>query len=147
VRALLDINVLLALLDADHVDHSTARTWLSAEIQLGWSSCALTQNGFVRIISQPRYPSPVPVAEAIRRLRRATNTEHHEFWPCGASLLDPALIDRQRLHGPRQVTNAYLLALAALYGGRLVTFDRTIPLPAVPLANEENLVVLGDRPS
>jgi hypothetical protein len=63
VRALLDINVLLALLDADHVDHSTARAWLSAEIETGWSSCALTQNGFVRIISQPRYPNPVPVAE------------------------------------------------------------------------------------
>ncbi len=34
--------------------------------------CALTQNGFVRIISQPKYPSPVSPFEAVERLRRAT---------------------------------------------------------------------------
>lgn len=47
MRALLDINVLLALLDADHVDHPRARRWLISEIAGGWSSCAVTQNGFV----------------------------------------------------------------------------------------------------
>lgn len=82
MRALLDINVLLALLDADHVDHQRAREWISGEIQHGWASCALTQNGFVRVISQPKYPSPVSPFEAVERLRRATSTEHHEFWPC-----------------------------------------------------------------
>jgi hypothetical protein len=45
------------------------------------------------------------------------------------------------------VTDAYLLALAALHGGRFVTFDRAISRSAVPRAHEENLVVLGDRPS
>lgn len=142
MRALLDVNVLLALLDADHVDHATARAWLSAEIQRGWSSCALTQNGFVRVISQPRYPSPVPPAEAIRRLRRATATEHHAFWDCRLSLLDPQIVDPTRIHGPRAVTDAYLLALAAAHGGRFVTFDRTVPLRAVAGAGEDNLVVL-----
>lgn len=57
MRALLDINVLLALLDADHLDHQRAQEWISEEIQHGWASCALTQNGFVRIISQPKYPA------------------------------------------------------------------------------------------
>jgi len=55
MRALLDINVLLALLDADHIDHQRAQEWISGEIQHGWASCALTQNGFVRILSQLRY--------------------------------------------------------------------------------------------
>ncbi len=143
MRALLDINVLLALLDGDHVDHPRARAWLESEIDQGWSSCALTQNGFVRIISQPRYPSPVPPAEAVRRLRRATRSEHHEFWPCALSLLDERLIDPTRLHGPRQVTDAYLLALAVSKGGRFVTFDGSVPLSAVHGAGDTNLKVVG----
>lgn len=141
-RALLDINVLLALLDSDHVDHRRARDWIGAEIDAGWASCAITQNGFVRIISQPRYPSPVPPGQAVERLARATDTEHHEFWPCAVSLVDPRVVDRNRLHGPRQVTDAYLLALAAARNGRFVTFDRGIPLDAVPGADETNLLVL-----
>lgn len=60
MRALLDVDVLLALLDADHVDHRRAREWLGAEIAHGWASCAVTQNGFVHVLSQPRHPSPVP---------------------------------------------------------------------------------------
>jgi len=44
MRALLDVNVLLALLDVDHVDHRRAEEWISEEIQHGWASCALTEN-------------------------------------------------------------------------------------------------------
>jgi len=142
MRALLDINVLLALLDADHVEHGSARAWLEREIPAGWASCAITQNGFVRVISQPRYPSPVPAAEAIRRLELATRTDRHAFWPCDLSLLDDESIDRTRVHGPRQVTDVYLLALAVAKGGRFVTFDRTVPLSAVVGARQEHLVVL-----
>ena len=142
MRALLDVNVLLALLDADHLDHGVARAWLSSEIEHGWASCALTQNGFVRIISQPRYPSPLPPTEAIRRLQLATDTEHHEFWDCRLSLLDPGIFDPTRIHGPRQVTDAYLLALASNYRGRFVTFDRSVPLDAVRGVDEADLVVL-----
>jgi toxin-antitoxin system PIN domain toxin len=142
MRALLDVNVLLALLDADHLDHARARTWVGAEIAFGWASCALTENGFVRVISQPRYPSPVTPAEAIGRLERATRTEHHEFWPCDVSCLDSSRLERGRVHGPRQLTDVYLLALAVAHGGRLVSFDRSIPLDAVPGATAASLVVL-----
>ena len=141
MRALLDVNVLLALLDADHTGHRRARAWLDAEIGRGWASCAITQNGLVRILSQPQYPSPVPVAEAAARLARATGTEHHAFWPCDLSLLD-ASVDRRRVHGPRQVTDVYLLALAVHHGGRFATFDGRIPLEAVPGASSEHLVVV-----
>ena len=142
MRALLDVNVLLALFDTDHVDHGRAREWLAAEISCGWASCALTQNGFVRIISQPRYPSPIPPTEAMERLYKATENEHHSFWTCGISVLDATRVDRQKVHGPRQVTDVYLLALAVSQGGRFVTFDRSIPLEAVQGAEIENLIVL-----
>ncbi|HEY0783378.1 MAG TPA: type II toxin-antitoxin system VapC family toxin [Thermoanaerobaculia bacterium] len=142
MRALLDVNVLLALLDADHVDHPRAQQWLTQEIQHGWASCALTQNGFIRVVSQPRYPSPVSPSEAAERLRRATQTEHHDFWPCSISFLDDRRIDSSRVHGPRQVTDVYLLALAVEHGGRFVTFDRSIPLTAAPGATPEHLIVV-----
>ena len=142
MRALLDVNVLIALLDADHIEHVTARAWLEREIDTGWASCPITDNGFVRILSQPRYPSPVPPAEAIRRLEQAKRTAQHEFWPCDASLLDGRLVDATRLHSARQVTDVYLLALAVAKGGRFVTFDRSIPLSAVFGAQRHQLVVL-----
>ena len=141
-RALLDVNVLLALLDADHVDHLRARWWLEADIDDGWASCAITQNGFVRIVSQPRYPSPISPAQALDLLGHACATPHHEFWPCAVSLLDTNTVDRERIHGPRQVTDAYLLALAVQHEGRFVTFDRSIVRSAVPRAAADHLVVL-----
>lgn len=140
--ALLDVNVLLALLDADHVDHARSRRWLETEIDDGWASCPITQNGFVRIVSQPRYPSPIPPAQALDLLGHACATPHHQFWPCDVSVLDPAAVDRERVHGPRQVTDAYLLALAVEHGGRFVTFDRSIVRSAVPRATPGHLVVL-----
>jgi toxin-antitoxin system PIN domain toxin len=141
-RVLLDINVLLALLDSDHVDHQRARRWLPGILDSGWASCPITQNGFVRIISQPRYPSPVPPAHAAELLEQATATAWHEFWPCDVSFLDPAVVDRTRVHGPRQVTDAYLLALATAHGGRFATFDRSVVLSAVPAATAANLLVV-----
>jgi len=142
MRALLDVNVLLALFDRDHVDHDRARDWLDQEIEHGWASCSLTQNGFVRILSQPRYPSPVPPAEAMRRLRRATTTSHHEYWASSISILDEGRVDPTHVLGHRQVTDVFLLALAVAHGGRLVTFDGTIPREAVRGAGPEQLVAL-----
>jgi hypothetical protein len=142
VRALLDVNVLVALLDSDHADHARARSWLGSQIAHGWASCAITQNGFVRMVCQPRYPSPIATAVASTLLYDATRTRHHVFWPCDFSLLDESAVDRLRIHGPRQVTDVYLLALAVRNGGRLVTFDRSIPLSAAVGARSEHLVVL-----
>jgi toxin-antitoxin system PIN domain toxin len=141
-RALLDVNVLLALFDSDHVDHARAHEWLDGQIDAGWASCAVTENGFVRIISQPRYPSPVAPTEAIDLLERASADAHHEFWPCDVSLLDATVVDGSRLHSPRQVTDAYLLALARAHDGRFVTFDRSVALESVHGARDDHLTVL-----
>jgi toxin-antitoxin system PIN domain toxin len=142
VRALLDINVLVALLDADHVHHLSARAWFEREIDQGWASCAITQNGVIRVMSLPRYPNAVTTAEAADRLHSATSDPHHAYWPCSISLLDGGAVDRSFLHGPRQITDVYLLALAVVNDGRFVTFDDGIPIAAVPAAGEDHLVVL-----
>ena len=141
MRALLDINVLVALLDRDHVVHEAGRRWFEREVGHGWASCAVTQNGVIRILSQPSYPSPVSTGRATRLLATAT-AAHHEYWHSDVSILDEGIFDHSRIHGPRQLTDVYLLGLAAHHGGRLVTFDRTVALAAVRSAKSHNLVVL-----
>ncbi len=141
-RALLDINVLLALLDQTHIDHSRARVWLESNIEHGWASCPLTQNGFVRVISQPRYPSSVTPNQAMSLLAGATATEHHAFWADTVSILDEQIVVRSHILGPRHLTDAYLLALATSQGGRFVTFDRAVPAKAVRGATPANLAVI-----
>lgn len=142
MRALLDINVLIALLDVDHLHHGRAREWLQENAVAGWSSCPLTQNGCVRIMSQPRYPNPLSTSAVAQRLRRATEQTIHEFWPADVSLLAAGLFDCSRIHGPRQVTDVYLLGLAARRHGRFVTFDGSVPTSAINDLGQEHLLVL-----
>lgn len=142
MRSLLDVNVLLALFDRDHVDHERARSWLDMEIEHGWASCAITQNGFVRIISRPRYPNPITPNHAVDLLRRATRARHHRFWTGAVSIVDPAVVDPSRVHSSKHVTDAYLLALAVANSGRFVTFDQSIALTTVPGAKPEHLIVV-----
>jgi toxin-antitoxin system PIN domain toxin len=141
MRALLDVNVLIALFDPDHVSHAQAFRWME-ENGKAWATCPITQNGFLRVMSQPGYPNHAPVDVLTARLRQATGHKAHEFWPDTASALDDSLVDTRRIHGPRQLTDVYLLALASSCGGRLVTFDKSIPLDAVPGAQKKHLVVL-----
>ena len=142
MRALLDVNVLIALLDEDHVHHAAASQWLSANLAAGWASCPITQKGCVRILSQSGYPNPLPAPQVIERLREAAGTAHHTFWPDDVSLLDGKRLDAARVLGPKQVTDTYLLALAVAHKGRFVSFDRGIALAAVPGAKPQHLVVL-----
>jgi uncharacterized protein len=141
-RALLDVNVLIALLDADHIHHARAATWLSENIAAGWASCAITQNGCVRIMSQPGYPNALPAARVAQRLREATETEFHQFVPGDISLLAPRHFNTEQLIGHRQVTDAYLLGLAVNQGLRVVTFDGVMPLRVVRGANGGHVIAL-----
>lgn len=142
MRALLDINVLIALLDMDHVHHARARRWLVEHEGSGWASCPLTQNGCVRIMSQPAYPNPLPTSAVMDRLAVAAAHPGHEFWAADISLLDEAIADRSRIHGPRQVTALYLLALAVRHGGSLATFDAGLSLNSVRGAGRKHLVTV-----
>ena len=82
------------------------------------------------------------MTEVVERLRAATATQAHEFWADDVSVLDEAVVDPTRVHGPKQLTDVYLLALAVRHGGRLVTFDVGISLSAVLGARPEHLVRL-----
>jgi len=142
VRALLDVNVLLALFDPDHPHHAAADLWRTEAYAEGWASCPLTQNGFIRIISARSYRRPLPIGEAIQLLQWQLVKPGHVFWPDDISLGDPTLFDHGHLLGPNQITDAFLLALAVKNGGRLVTFDQSIALGAVRQAEPRHLVTL-----
>lgn len=142
MRALLDVNVLIALLDSDHLHHARAMAWLQENIQPGWASCPLTENGCIRIMSQPGYPNPLPAGAIAERLATASATSHHVFWPDAVSILDGGRIAWTAVLSSRQVSDVYLLALAVQQGGRLVTLDRGVPLQAVPAAAARDLVVI-----
>ena len=143
MRALLDVNVLIALLDAGHLHHRLSTNWLTAHIKQGWASCPLTQNGCIRIFSNPAYPNAVPASQIAQRLAEAAQHPAHSFWPDSISLLEPDRLAWDRLLSGRQVTDAYLLALAVEQGGRLITLDRGVPLAAVRGAQSQHLVVLS----
>jgi toxin-antitoxin system PIN domain toxin len=142
MRALLDVNVLLALMDRDHVHHGAALQWWRSDRAHGWASCPLTQNGFVRISCQGDFPGRPTVAQAIDHLGRQISESDHVFWPDDVSLAEEGRFDRSRLLGRNQITDAYLLALAVKNGGRLVTFDRGVSLRAVRGAEARHLTVL-----
>ena len=139
---MLDINVLIALLDSAHPGHAAASYWFDRHYTYGWLTCPLTQNGCIRILSQPSYPRPLSVAAAIERIRAAASTEYHLFIPDDVSLLDTARVDPLRLSGYRQLTDAYLLAMAVAHDARLVTLDTRIPLAPVHGADETHLVMI-----
>jgi toxin-antitoxin system PIN domain toxin len=144
VRALLDVNVIIALLDADHVLHDRAHRWWAQHDRTGWASCPLTENGVVRVMSNPSYSSNAtfPPGDLIARLQTFASHTDHEFWPDDVSIRDDEVFHAGRIHGSRQVTDLYLLALAVRRSGRLATFDRSIPLSAVAEARTRHLTVV-----
>ncbi|MGI9303023.1 MAG: TA system VapC family ribonuclease toxin [Gammaproteobacteria bacterium] len=142
MRALFDVNVLIALFDPAHVHHERAHQWLEVSKESGWATCPVTQNGCVRILSQPRYPNAISVPEAIGRLGDATSQPQHEFWHDDVSIVDAGLFSADRILSARQLTDLYLLALAIAHQGRLITFDKGIPLIAVTGARTAHLVIL-----
>jgi uncharacterized protein len=142
MRALLDVNVLIALLDAGHVHHAAASAWLDANIEQGWASCPITQNGCLRIMSADAYPRRQPLAEVTQRLREATAMYFHQFWPDDISVLDAGRLEQDRWLSSRQITDAYLLALAVQRDGVFVTLDRGVDRSLVRGAESKHLVVI-----
>jgi len=146
MRALLDVNVIIALLDSGHVMHRAASLWLAKHQEQGWATTPITENGVVRIMSQPAYPNHRPAAQVAERLAEACEHASHQFWPEAVSLLKPGLIDWHRLLGPRQITDCYLLALAVAQGGRLVSFDQRITVDLVRGARDQHVSLIEMPP-
>jgi len=124
---LLDINLLVALAWPTHIHHEAAHRWFAAERRRGWATCPLSQSGFVRVLSTPRFsPDALTPAEAFDVLSKVVHMEGHVFWPDDTALAGSRFLSPAKLLGPRQVTDAHLLAITLRHGGRLATFDRGV---------------------
>lgn len=115
MTTLLDSNVLIALVVADHVHHSAAEAWL-VQVPQRFATCPITQGSLVRLLL--RKGQSTGLAHAL--LAALSEDRRHEFWPDTLSYLDVPLTG---VVGHRQVTDAYLAQLARTRGGRLATFD------------------------
>ena len=98
--ALLDVNVLVALFDPDHIHHDLAHDWFADNRSQGWATCPLTENGFVRVLANPAYGGPVARAsELLSRLGMFCRAEDHQFWPDVVSLRDETRFDPAMMTG------------------------------------------------
>lgn len=141
--ALLDVNVLVALFFPDHVHHDLAHDWFADHREYGWATCPLTENGLIRVAcQQPSGDAILRPADVVDRLKRFCADKHHRAWTDTVSLTDAALFAPQFIRGHRQLTDVYLLGLATKMGGRLATFDRTIPVKTVRGATAETLQII-----
>jgi uncharacterized protein len=136
---LLDVNVLIALTDEGHVDHSIMMKWFATP-GLNWGLCAFSEAGFLRIAANPS-AGKLTVEEATYILATLVKLPGYRFWPITAGWASLAAPFAERVLGHQQITDAYLLGLAIKENGVLVTLDKAIRYMAGPRYSK-NLLVL-----
>ncbi len=145
MRALLDVNVWIALIDPAHPHHDIAQSWFGAYSD-GFASCPIVQNGVLRIMASPSYDSgddgPFSYPMLFNLYKTSIDNVNHQFWGDKVSLLDATYFNHDTIHSHKQLTDIYLLGLAVAHGGCLVTFDRHIALSNVVGASKRHLIVL-----
>jgi toxin-antitoxin system PIN domain toxin len=117
VSALLaDGNVLVALTVVDHVHHRAASEWFE-EAEPRLATCPITQGTLLRFLIREGQSA----LDAMAVLDGIRSQEWHEFW---ADSIPYESSQVAGVMGHRQVTDAYLVALARHHGGTLATLDR-----------------------
>ncbi len=120
MTTLFDANVLIALVVVEHAHHERARSWFGAHADQ-FATCPVTQGALLRHLLR----SGADLTEAADVLGSVTSSARHEFWPDDLGCGD---VDLRGVVGHRQVTDAYLAALARARNGRLATLDRGLAL-------------------
>lgn len=143
---LLDVNVLIALIDSNHVAHDAAHEWFEETGHADWATCPLVENGVMRIVGHHRYPgspgSPGGVATILNAMRGLSG---HQFWSDDLSLLTSELVDSRRILISAHVTDTYLLALAKSKGAFLASLDRRMSVAAVAGGRQVLHLIGGDQ--
>ncbi len=129
--ALLDINVLIALVDTKHIHDASASRFFQQTQPHGWATCPITENGALLILGRPgANHGPDSPTSARILLRSLLASPGHQFWPDGVSLMDTSLF--LTLQSSKHLTDLYLLGLAVKRGGRFATFDASIDASLIP---------------
>jgi toxin-antitoxin system PIN domain toxin len=128
-KSLLDLNVLIALTDPQHLHHQKAWNWFTSSGRENWAICPLTEMGFLRVTTNPVFrPGPRTMQHAIAILHTLKGYPGYCYWGIDKSDSWVTLTARfaARILGHQQVTDAYLLGIAIKENAVLVTFDRGI---------------------
>jgi toxin-antitoxin system PIN domain toxin len=128
---LFDVNILIALGDQEHIHREAALQLLKKARSIGWATCPLSENGFLRILGHPNYPKgPASPQTARIILSSLTGQPGHQFWSDDFSFTDTKAFPT--LPAARELTDYYLLALAVRKGARFASFDRRIDPTHIP---------------
>ena len=142
---LLDVNALIALGWDSHHHHKAMVAWFNRHAREGWATCAITQAGFVRVLSQPAVAKEaLSIAKLAESLAHNLAHQAHRLLALDFNLTDVLACCTGGVVGHRQVTDAYLLTAAVRAGARLLTFDRGISqLLATDAERQRHVLVLG----
>jgi uncharacterized protein len=141
-RNLLDVNVLIALTSIEHPQYAAAHQWFDSLVNEDWGICPLTEAGYVRIVTNPASgPIVRTFAQAGAVLADLAQQEGYRYWSITDTWCSLTASFRDRIFGPQQVTDAYLLGLSIKEDGVLITFDRGLKYLAGPQFSR-NLLVL-----
>lgn len=114
---LLDANVLIALTVAEHEHHVRAATWAAGIHR--FAVCPTVEGALVRFLVRIG-ESATAAVEVLRAVHAMPGCD---FWTDSLSYAESRLT---HVRGHRQVTDAYLAAVAAANGGLLATLDEAL---------------------
>lgn len=138
---LLDINVLVALVDDMHTHHNLVTQWFDSIKERTWGVCALTEAGFLRVMTRPS-TGCLTLDQATDVLERLAGLPRYQFWTLSEAWSQVTLRFKGKVYGRQQITDAQLLNLAVTTDGIFVTLDKAIRHMAGP-EYSRNLLVLG----
>jgi toxin-antitoxin system PIN domain toxin len=137
---LVDVNVLIALADEDHIHYNLATRWLDSIGDQHWGPCAFSEAGFLRIKANPAL-SPYSIKDAGKVLRDLTHHANYRYWAINDDWETLTAPFRERVFGHQQITDACHLGLAIKEGAILVTMDKGIQFLA-GAAYKDHVLVL-----
>ncbi len=121
---LLDVNALIALGWSHHQHHATMLGWFKRNAAGGWATCAISQAGFVRVLSQPAVSKATfSILEWSDSLAMILSHPAHRLVPLDFAFAAVLACCTGGVVGHRQITDAYLLTAAMRAGMKLLTFD------------------------
>ena len=124
---LLDVNVLVALLWPNHMHHGAVIRWFGSDGKRQFATCPLTELGFARLSCNPAAAGKaVTLSTALETLAAVSRMPNHHFLGETAQLHLTLSPIAAHVIGHRQVSDAYLIALAQIYGAKLATLDARI---------------------
>lgn len=139
VMHLFDLNILLGVFFTSHPNHEQAVEAYKKYSKLGWATCPMTENGFVRVGLQNIFLEEVQNSQdLIKSLELWKKDGKHHFWTDDLSLTDDLIT---HIPDHRSITDLYLLALAVKKGGKLITLNHRIQAECVK-GGEESLILI-----